>query len=71
MIFRGFPVFEYALFQNTKTRKRLKSTQIFVKKKLPVANIWNYKATAKNLTTLYVSTILGSKSGKIIFKRQC
>ena len=32
-IFRGFRVFEYALWQKTKTRKRRKSTESFLSQK--------------------------------------
>ena len=37
-IFRGFRVFEYALWQKTKTRKCRKSTEIFLNKKSPIVN---------------------------------
>ena len=51
--------------------KPWKSTESFVKQRLPVANIWNYEATAKNSGIFYVSTILASKKGETTFQRQC
>ena len=38
MIFRGFRVFEYALWQKTKTGKRRKSTESFLNQKIHIAN---------------------------------
>ena len=37
-IFRGFRVFEYALWQKTKTRKCRKSTESFLNQKAPSVN---------------------------------
>ena len=42
-IFRGFRIFEYALWQKTKTRKCRKLTESFLnKKKAPTANGYQY-----------------------------
>ena len=61
MIFRGFRVFEYGLWQKTKIRKRRKSTESFVKQRFRVA---------KNPPISYVSTILALKTGKTTFEHQ-
>ena len=38
MIFRGIRVFEYALWQKMKTKKRRKSTKNFLNQKIHIAN---------------------------------
>ena len=41
-IFRGFRVFEYGLWQKTKTRKCWKSIENFLNKQKPIANSYHY-----------------------------
>ena len=69
-IFRGFWVFEYALWQKTKTRKCWKSTESFPNKKKPTVNGYHYQKTAKKLPFCYLSTILALITRKSSFKLQ-
>ena len=57
-IFRGFQVFEYALWQKSKTRKCRKSTESFLNQKTRIINSYHYQKTAKKLAIWYLSTIL-------------
>ena len=41
-IFRGFRVFEYGLWQKTKTRKCRKSIENFLNKQEPIASSYHY-----------------------------
>ena len=70
-ICRGFRVFEYALCQKTKTRKRRKSTQSFFQiKKHPVLTLYRYYKTAKNQSVYYLSTMLALRIIKVNLKLQ-
>ena len=70
MIFRGFRVFEYAVWQKTKTRKCRKSTESFPNKKNLSVNSYDYQKTAKKLPLCYLSTILALITRKSSFKLQ-
>ena len=58
-IFRGFRVFEYALWQKPNSRKCWKSTESFLSQKTPTVNSYHYQTTAKELPIWYLSTIFG------------
>ena len=48
MIFRGFRVLKYALWQKTKTRKRQKCTESFLNLKHPLLTVANTRKLLKS-----------------------
>ena len=68
-IFRGFWVFEYALWQKTKTRKCRKSTESFLNQKTHIVNSYHYQKTAEKLPIWYLSTIMALITRKATFKQ--
>ena len=69
-IFRGFRVFKYPLWRNTKTRKCWKSTESLLNKKTPIVNSYRYYKTAKKQQSYYLSTIFTLITSKTSFKLQ-
>ena len=67
-IFRGFRVFEYALWQKTKTRKCRKSIKSFLNKKAPIVYDCHCQKTAKKQSIYYLSIILALITRKTTFK---
>ena len=63
-IFRGFRLFEYDLWQKTKTRKCWRSTESFLNQKIPIVKVYHYQKTAKKLPIWYLSTIFGFNNQK-------
>ena len=68
---RGFWVFEFAVWQKTKTWNSQKPTESFLDKKTSIVNGYYYQKTAKKLPIWYLSTILASKTTKTTFKFDC
>ena len=56
-IFRDFRVFEYALWQKTKTLEMPQVNRKLSKLKAPIANDCNYQKTAEKPSISYLSTI--------------
>ena len=67
-IFCGFRLLEYALWQETKTRKRRKSTKAVLNQKTLIVNSYHYQETAEKLHIWYVCTILTSRTRETLFK---
>ena len=54
--------------KKTKTRKRRKPAESFVKLRSPVANIWNFQVTLKKQPIWYVNTSFTSRTDETTFK---
>ena len=67
-IFRGFRVFEYALWQETKTRKRRKSTKGVLNQKTLIVNSYHCQETPEKLPIWYLCAILASRTRETLFK---
>ena len=67
-IFRCFRVFEYALWQETKTRKCRKSTKGVLYQKTLIVNSYYYQETAEKLPIWCLCTILASRTKETPFK---
>ena len=71
-IFRGFRVFEYALWQKTKTRKYRKLTESFLNKKTPIVNGLSLLENCYKATNVISKHHFGfhNKTRKATFKLQ-
>ena len=69
-IFRGFRVFEYALWQKTKTRKCRKSRESPRNKKAPSVNSLPLLENSLKATNFYLTNILALIARKVNSKLQ-
>ena len=66
-VFCGFRVFEYVLWQQTKSQKCWKSTESFLnQKKQPVLTFYHYQKTGKKQSLCNLSTILALITKKLL-----